>query len=64
MKTEDNILILETVGRANEINDSPALRRIVDEIRDGKRSPLVDLTEHLKSKKGGGGGRSNSRNKE
>jgi len=48
MKTKDNILILETEGKANEIVDSPEFRKIVDEVDRGMRSPLVNLQPHLK----------------
>jgi hypothetical protein len=48
MATEENILILETHGLASDLSDSPALRKIVDEIRNGVRSPLLDLSDHLK----------------
>ena len=55
MATEDNILVVETKGRASEIEDSPEFRSVVDEVRKGKRSPLVNLTPFLpgfvKSKK-------------
>ena len=47
MATEDNILVLETVGKASEIVDSPEFRSVVEEVRKGKRSPLVDLTPFL-----------------
>ena len=44
MATEDNILVVETKGKASEIIDSPGFRLVVDEVRKGERSPLVDLT--------------------
>ena len=43
MSTKDNILIMETEGRANEIVDSPEFRKVVDEVDRGTRSPLVNL---------------------
>ena len=49
METDDNILVLETCGKASELVDSPKLRAIVQDVKLGKRSPLVDLTEHLKN---------------
>jgi len=47
MKTIDNILIMETSGKADEIIDSPEFRCVVDEVRNEERSPLVDLTPFL-----------------
>ena len=48
MSTKDNILIMETEGRANEIVDSPEFRKVVDEVDRGTRSPLVNLQPYLK----------------
>ena len=47
MDTEDNVLVLGTKGKASEILDSPEFRSVVDEIRKGERSPLVNLTPFL-----------------
>ena len=47
MKDKDDILVVETSGKANEICDSPQFRTLVEEIESGVRSPLVDLTEFL-----------------
>ena len=54
MGTKEDILVLETEGTAADLIDSPALRKMVDEVRSGIRSPLVDLTPFLK---GGSGAR-------
>ena len=37
MKTIDNILIMETEGKASEIVDSPQFRSVVEEIRNEKK---------------------------
>jgi hypothetical protein len=47
MKDKDDILVVETSGKANEICDSHQFRTLVEEIESGVRSPLVDLTEFL-----------------
>ena len=47
MDTEENILVMETKGKASEIVDSPEFRNVVGEIRRGERSPLVDLRPFL-----------------
>ena len=49
MKTHDDILVLQTQGKAIEIKDSPEFRQVVEEIRQEKRSPLVDLTYYLEN---------------
>ena len=51
MATEDNILVLETNKRASEVVDSPKFRAVVDEVRRGVRSPLVELTPFLPGEK-------------
>ena len=51
MNTEDNILVLATQGKASEIVDSPELRSAVNDVRKGKRSPLVDLRPYLPGQK-------------
>ena len=48
MKTDDGILVLETEGLASDLVDSPSLRTQVSEIKLGTRSPLIDLSDHLK----------------
>jgi hypothetical protein len=48
MDTKEGILVLETDGTAADLIDSPALRTMVDEVRNGVRSPLVDLSPFLK----------------
>ena len=53
LEDKDNILVFETKGKANEINDSPRFRTLVEEIESGVRSPLVNLTEFLEKGKGG-----------
>jgi hypothetical protein len=47
MATDDQILVLETDGKASELVDSPSLRAVVNDVRMGKCSPLIDLTDHL-----------------
>ena len=56
MDTEDNILVLGTKGKASEIIDSPEFRAVVDEVRKGERSPLVNLTPFLPGGKDEDGG--------
>ena len=46
--TKDGIMVLETKGDATDIQDSPAFRRLVDDVRSEKVSPLVDLRPYLK----------------
>ena len=53
MITDENILVMETKGTAADIKDSPEFRKLVEEIKQEKRSPLVNLTPYLK----GGGDR-------
>jgi hypothetical protein len=53
MITDENILGMETKGKAADIKDSPEFRKVVEEIKQEKRSPLVNLTPCLK---GGGDG--------
>ena len=53
MNTAENILVMETDKRASDLKESPELTKIIDEVRRGERSPLVDLTGHLKSDGGG-----------
>jgi hypothetical protein len=48
MDTKEDILVLETDGAAADLIDSPALRTMVDEVRNGVRSPLVDSSPFLK----------------
>jgi hypothetical protein len=48
MVTDDNILVMETKGTAADIEDSPEFRRLVEDIKLEKRSPLVNLTPCLK----------------
>ena len=50
MATVDNIMCLDTKGEAREIVDSPAFRKVVDDIRLEKRSPLVNLSPYLPSR--------------
>ena len=46
LPTKDNILVMSTPEKVNGLlPDSPDLRMIVDEIRTGKRSPMVDLDD-------------------
>ena len=56
MMTMDNIMCLKTKGDASEIVDSPEFRKVVEDIRLEKRSPLVDLTPFLPGGKGEVGG--------
>ena len=44
----ENIMCMETHGKASDIEDSPQFRKLVDDIRLEKVSPLVDLTPYLK----------------
>ena len=53
METAEDILVLETVGYANEVKDSPEFREVVDEVRRGVRSPLVNLEPFLPVESGG-----------
>ena len=53
MLTAENILVMKTLGTAADLVDSPELLKVVEEVRNGLRSPLVDLTEHLKGAKQG-----------
>ena len=55
MDTKEDILVLETDGTAADLIDSPALRTMVDEVRNGVRSPLVDLSPFLKGGSSNGG---------
>ena len=48
MATKDNILVMESEGKAEEIVDSPEFRKMVDEVDRGMRSPLVNLQPYLK----------------
>ena len=48
MATKDNILVMESEGKADEIVDSPEFRKMVDEVDRGMRSPLVNLQPYLK----------------
>ena len=50
--TKDGIMVLETVGCAKDIEDSPEFRKLVNDVRNEIVSPLVDLRPYLK-----GGGR-------
>jgi hypothetical protein len=46
LPTKDNILVMSTPEKVSGLlPDSPDLRMIVDEIRTGKRSPIVDLDD-------------------
>jgi hypothetical protein len=51
MVEAENILCMETHGTASDIEDTPQFRKLVEDIRLEKASPLVDLTPFLK---GGG----------
>jgi hypothetical protein len=53
MVTDESILVMETKGAAADIEDSPEFRKLVEDVKQEKRSPLVNLTPHLK---GGGDG--------
>ena len=51
MVEAENNLCMETNGTAQDIEDSPKFRKLVDDIRQEKVSPLANLTPSLK---GGG----------
>ena len=50
LETVDNILVMETEGKASDIIDSPEFREVVQDIRMERRSPLVDLAPFLPAK--------------
>ena len=50
MKTSEGILVMPTRGLASEIVDSPEFRKVVDDIRKEKRSPLVNLSRFLQGR--------------
>ena len=45
--TREDILVIETVGFACDLVDSPTLRSIIKDVRNGLASPLIDLDPHL-----------------
>ena len=47
LKTQENILVMETSGSAKDIVDSHEFRQAVKEIEQGKRSPLLNLEPFL-----------------
>ena len=50
MVEAENNLCMETNGTAQDIEDSPKFRKLVDDIRQEKVSLLVNLTPTLKGR--------------